>query len=242
MIRVLFIIRTVGAGGAERQLAELVRAMRKTDFDVHVAVFYPGGALSGDFAAIPGVHCHSLDKRGRWDVLGFLWRTFRLVRRLRPQIVYSFASEPNLIALFIGRLARAKVAWGIRRSTPDPSALDRLSKLTFRMGAWLSAWPDRVIYNSERGRRTHAQHGYSTANAIVVSNGFDTRRFHPDVAARERQRLGWGVGPQEQLVGIVGRLDPLKNHRVFLEAAARLASLRPNIRFVCVGRAIGTHR
>ena len=37
------------------------------------------------------------------------------------------------------------------------------------------------------------------------------------------------------LVGIVGRLFPIKNHHLFLEAAARLRASTPEVRFVVVG-------
>ena len=39
----------------------------------------------------------------------------------------------------------------------------------------------------------------------------------------------------ELVIGLVGRLDPMKGHDVFLEAAARLAIVRPDVKFVCVG-------
>lgn len=48
-------------------------------------------------------------------------------------------------------------------------------------------------------------------------------------------RGAWGVSPQQRLIGLVARLDPLKDHATFLEAAALLAAQRPDARFVCVG-------
>jgi glycosyltransferase involved in cell wall biosynthesis len=36
-------------------------------------------------------------------------------------------------------------------------------------------------------------------------------------------------------VGIVGRLSPIKNHCLFLEVAARIAAVRPDVRFLVVG-------
>ena len=37
------------------------------------------------------------------------------------------------------------------------------------------------------------------------------------------------------MIGLVGRLDPMKGHEVFLRAAARLLEERDDVRFVCVG-------
>src|SRR5262249_35464804 len=44
-----------------------------------------------------------------------------------------------------------------------------------------------------------------------------------------------GLRDEAPLVGIVGRIFPIKNHRLFLEAAARIAALEPRARFVIVG-------
>jgi glycosyltransferase involved in cell wall biosynthesis len=74
-----------------------------------------------------------------------------------------------------------------------------------------------------------------------VPNGIDTQRFQRDHQARERVRAAWGAGRQERLVGLVARLDPVKGHPTFVEAAALVASLRPGVRFVCVGGGTGDY-
>ena len=49
------------------------------------------------------------------------------------------------------------------------------------------------------------------------------------------QRRTWGVAAGERVIGLVARFDPMKGHRLFLAAAARLAAVHGGIRFVCVG-------
>jgi glycosyltransferase involved in cell wall biosynthesis len=69
----------------------------------------------------------------------------------------------------------------------------------------------------------------------VIPNGIDVDRFRPCRESGRRLRAEWNVPASSTLVGIVGRLDPMKGHPVFLDAAARLAAGRPNLEFVCVG-------
>jgi glycosyltransferase involved in cell wall biosynthesis len=68
----------------------------------------------------------------------------------------------------------------------------------------------------------------------VVSNGIDTERFAPCAASRARFRERWSIRPGEKLVGVVGRLDPIKDHATFIRAARLLAD-RDGVRFACVG-------
>jgi glycosyltransferase involved in cell wall biosynthesis len=70
---------------------------------------------------------------------------------------------------------------------------------------------------------------------VVVPNGIDTELFAPDAVARARVRAEWGVGENEILVGLVGRVDPLKGHDTFLSAAASVMRRYPAVRWVCIG-------
>jgi glycosyltransferase involved in cell wall biosynthesis len=63
----------------------------------------------------------------------------------------------------------------------------------------------------------------------------DTQSFRPSPAGRALLRNEWGITPDKKLIGLVGRLDPVKGHPVFLEAARVLAAKRADLAFLCVG-------
>ncbi len=69
MTRVFFLSRTLGLGGAQRQLLELVRTLDKSKFEVTVAVFYPGGNRWRELEAFPEIRRISLQKK----VGGIFW-------------------------------------------------------------------------------------------------------------------------------------------------------------------------
>ncbi|HEX8395210.1 MAG TPA: glycosyltransferase, partial [Longimicrobium sp.] len=48
-------------------------------------------------------------------------------------------------------------------------------------------------------------------------------------------RAAWKIAPGEVVVGMVGRMDPMKDHPTFLRTASRLAADFPDLRFVVVG-------
>jgi len=125
--------------------------------------------------------------------------------------------------------------WGIRASDVDHSTYGWYSSLVFMVGAWLSRFPDLIIVNSEAGRRHHIARGYCGDHMKVIHNGVDSSRFRPDEEAGDRCRREWGISRHLFVIGIVARLDPMKDHRNFLRAAAMLARQRDDVRFVCVG-------
>jgi glycosyltransferase involved in cell wall biosynthesis len=232
--RILFLIRSFDAGGTERQLAELLRGLDRRRFDATVATLYDGGAFAREVASIDGITYHSLAKRSRWDA-AFPWRLGRLLGQVRPHVLSSYLGVVNEAALCAGAALRVPVVWNIRSSYIDFAHYDWLPRASFRAGGWLSRWPALTVFNSCAGRRFHEQHGYRPRRAVVIQNGIDVDRYRPDRAARDGVRAAWGVRPDERLVGLVGRLDPMKDHATFLRACAEVARTVPQLRIVCVG-------
>ena len=69
----------------------------------------------------------------------------------------------------------------------------------------------------------------------VIPNGIDTSRFREMPGSGARLRALWGVRDDQILIGLVGRLDYMKDHPTFLRAAAKLTHHNDSVRFVCVG-------
>lgn len=240
--RIIFLARDLDIGGAQRQMIDLAAGLHRSGWKVAIATFYAGGALEPDLGGT-GVPLICLHKRGRWDVIGFLWRLMRLFRNERPQIAHGLLGVPNvLLAVLKPLLGYPRVVWGIAASDMDLNQYGWLMRLEFRVSILLSKCADLMISNSRAGLDYHAAHGYPRERIVVIPNGVDVERFRPDSEARGRLRAEWGVTPDKPLIGIVGRLDPMKDHPNFLRAAADVANARPEARFVCIGDGPPAHR
>lgn len=220
---------------------ELARGLDPSRFAVTVAVLYDRGPLRDEVARTPGVRLARLGKAGRWDLAGPLARLARLVRGAGIDVVYGFLDIANLYALAGGRLGGAKVAFGVRSSYMDFSRYERSEGAVWRLAALASRAADLVVYNSYAGRDYALARGFPRRNAAVVPNGIDVDRFRPEPEGGLRVRGEWGVAPGARLVGLVGRLDPMKDHGTFLQAAALLRAEDPGLRFACVGEGSGPH-
>jgi glycosyltransferase involved in cell wall biosynthesis len=234
-VKILFLVRALAVGGAERQLTLLANRLSAAGCDVAVAAFYPGGGLESDLEA-SGIPLHFFLKKGRWDVVSFAMSLYRFVRAQGPAIVHGYLPVPNVLAALLKIcIPGLRVVFGVRASNLDPSRYDRLSRLVFRLECLLSHYADLIIVNSRAGRDYHVRLGFPAAKLAVIPNGIDTTRFRPDPVARRTTRAAWGIDENETLIGLIGRLDPIKDHPTFLYAAARLAETHPEVRFVCVG-------
>lgn len=235
MNSVIFLLRSFGVGGAEHQLILLASGLQQRGYSVKVAVFYAGEPLETEAKSI-GIQIVDLKRRGRWDLLPFFLRLVNLIRKEKPDILHSYLQVPNIWASFIKvLLPDTKVVWGIRASNMDMGLYNRQWQLTDKVESLLAQIPDWIICNSYAGLFHHVQKGYPSERMSVIHNGIDTQRFYPNRKLGERLRSRWEVRAGQKLIGMVARVDPVKDYPNFLRAASLLAGERNDIRFVCVG-------
>ena len=235
MSNLILFARKLEQGGAERQIVALAKELKKRGHEIHVVLFYAGGVFDSELIAA-GVPLHYVRKQGRWDIIGFGVRLAYILRRLRPETIYSFLDLPNILAALLGRwVGRPRLVWGIRAAGMEMHHYDWLSELIPKLEARMSGVPDIVVANSRAGKEWAITRGFPQYKVVVIENGIDTDRFKFDPCGREEVRAEWKIDKYTKVIGLVGRLDPMKGHEIFLKAVARLGEARQNLMFVCVG-------
>jgi len=234
-MRVVHVVTSFEAGGAEAMLAKLLDADRPAHSQLVVALA-SGGSFRSRVAAT-GAEVRDLGLAGG-EVNPFaIVRLARLISRWRPAVVHSWMYHGNLAALLATRLLgrRVPLVWNIRHSLHDLANEKRMTRAVIRAGAPLSRLTDAVIYNSGASARQHEALGYSSARTEVIPNGFDPARFRPDPAARARMRSALGVGEMTSVIGLVARYHPTKDHGTLIHAAAALAAAGLDLFLVMAG-------
>ena len=222
-------------GGTEVQVSALARGLDRSKISPTVVSFHEDGALLEDLRAadVPYV---TVGKRGRGDAAGLLWRVIGAIRRTRPDVVYSFLDLPNVVAGAARILgACPRVIWGLRASDMRLHERGRSWRINFALERRLARRVDLIICNSWAGRTYLEGQGFPPDKMTVIANGIDTGRFMPRPSARDRVRAELGLGKDDFVIGLVARLDPIKDHRGFLRAASVLSRAQPRARFVVVG-------
>ena len=234
-MKVLFLTRSLGYGGAERQLVALAEGLSARGHRVTVMMLYHEAPLL-EGRRRGAVLYEGLGKRGRWDWPRPIWRAVKTVRQIRPDIVHTYLVDANVWGTLVLQFAPGpKLVWGIRASRLDFEKYPPIVHTMFRLSARLARRADLIIANSEGGARDHIAAGYPAMALRVIPNGIDMSRFCPDGKARAKARAQWEVEQDAIVIGLVGRLDPMKGHATFLDAARLFAASQPDARFVCVG-------
>jgi glycosyltransferase involved in cell wall biosynthesis len=235
MKKIVFLIRSLNVGGAERQLLTLVDSLDRDRFDPVIVMFYPGGTLLPEFEK-RGIRVLAAGKSRRWDMVSFFSSLTKIIRAEKPDILCSYLVAANLLALvFKGYWKIPYVITSIRHSFLRKEDYDWTASFMYWVEDHLSGRADRVIINSYVGARLAEARGIPESRIVVIPNGIDTDRFIPsaDLRSVTRKKLGYSSG--DRVIGMVGRLDPVKDHSTFIKAASLLVTTIKNIRFLIVG-------
>lgn len=235
-LHVVHIISGLGQGGAETVLHRLVTAPGQQA--VHTVISLGDEGVFGAKLRQAGVAVHALGmKQSPQAGLQGLWKLYRLLRLLQPDVVQTWMYHADLIGGLIARLAGVPaVAWGIRNSGADLHHGSRSARSVAWLCARLSRWvPSVIVACADEAAKRHRTWGYDPDKMLVIPNGYDLSVWGADAAAREDLRAQWGVAPDTPLVGSVARWNPLKDHTNLLEAIARLVQRHPALKCVLVG-------
>ncbi|PZX29401.1 Glycosyl transferase, group 1 [Cupriavidus phytorum] len=226
-LRILVITTGLKLGGAEQQIAALARAFLALGNEVAVLSLTQGHEIDLP-AAIPVTE---LDMRKTpLSMLAAQRKARLLVRQWRPDVIHAHMVHANLFARVLARTGRMPPVICSAHSAREGG---RLRALAYRV---TDRWCALTTHVSDAGRMAMVASGaVPDERVIVMPNGIDTSRFHPDQASREQARRDLGLGPDDVLVLNVGRLVPEKDQAMLIEAFAEVCRDLPKTRLMIAG-------
>jgi glycosyltransferase involved in cell wall biosynthesis len=236
MIKVTHIVSGLSADGAERMLDNVASSLDPDRFRSEVITLTDFGDL-GLGMRERGIPVRALEMgRGRPNPLA-LFRLAAWLRASEPQIVQTWMYHADLAGGLAARLAgKPKVIWGIHHSSLKSGENRRGTIWTARACARLSKLlPARIVCCSPAARRVHTGIGYAQHKTEVIPNGVDIDAFRPDHDAREAVRRKLDIPTGALVLGMAARFHIQKDHRNFVQAAARVARKIPSAYFVLCG-------
>lgn len=175
-------------------------------------------------------------------VIRALWELFIILRRLKPDIVHTHLTTGGILGRIAARLAGVPVVVHTLHVHPFRGYYDRTRTIGFilteRLGAYFS---DSIITLTANLRNELADtyHITSKQRISVLPLGLDLDIYAETPRKQGIFREQFGIPADAPLVGIVGRIIPVKNIALFLEIAKQLHTHNPQMRFVIVGDGTG---
>jgi glycosyltransferase involved in cell wall biosynthesis len=269
-MKIVRVIARLNVGGPARHVAWLTAATQKAGIEslLVAGLVPPGEDDMTYFATEQGVTPVIIPEMSREisprDVLA-VWKLFRLLLRERPDIVHTHTAKAGTVGRIAGWLYRWLTPSALRGRPRRCLFVHTYhghifhsyygsfkTKLFLTIEKILAHMTDRVVVISQRQyEEIHEEFGIGRKGQVAVIRegqfaiiplGLDTSVFADWKKLRQAARKDLGVDDTDLIVGIVGRLTEIKNHALFLEAAALHKQLfgstrndERRVRFVIIG-------
>ena len=243
-VRVLQMITRLNVSGPTMHVTLLAQKLGAPDFESTLVcgTLEPGEGDMAYFAEAHGVTPMVIPELGRAlhpvrDIKTF-WKVYKLIQEVKPDVVHThtakagfigrmaarMAGTPVIIHTFHGHIFEGFYSWPVNRFF---ILLERLAGRN----------SDTIITLTDGLRRELAEkyHVARKGRMTVLPLGMDLNVFAQMPRKNGTFRAAWNIPADVPLVGIVGRLSSVKNHTLFLQAAAQVRASLPGARFVILG-------
>jgi glycosyltransferase involved in cell wall biosynthesis len=232
-IRVLTFLNGFAFGGTEKQAGNLVRALDRSKFELHVGCLKAVGHLASEFQTEAASFVeYRIDHLYNHRALKQLMRLARDIRRRGIDIVHTYGFYGNVFAIPAARLAGTPVVIASIRDMGNvwTSRQRLVQRLVCRLA-------DCILVNAEAVKQQLIFEGYDATKISVISNGIvlpDTRSSSCQAGLHQE----FGLPPGAPLVAVLSVLRREKGIEYFLDAARIISQRRPDARFLIVGDSV----
>lgn len=217
-----------GRGGAEGVLLRLIIATsEKIDHTVYTLLDMP--EYTDDFKRA-GITIELLNIRSPKSFALNLFYLKKQWKNCPPDVIQSWMAHPNILSGLLGKGLDIPIVWNIRQSLILKEELGLKNYTLTKASAILSKTiPYKIINCSSKSIKRHKEAGFYD-KFIYIPNGVDVEPNAKDLGSPRKDK--------EFTVGHVGRYDPAKNHKLFIESFSRFNKRNSNSQALMVGTGV----
>ena len=228
-MNIVHFVFSMARGGQEKMLMDLALVQKSQGHQVHVLCVT---TKEGPFVARleeKGIPVYAYNKK-----TGF---SFALLRRLKNEfqswkidVVHTHNPVPNFYGAFAARWAKVPVVVNTRHGMGE-GASSRVYKFSL-------LFTNKVVFVCNAAQERFINRDIVKASmAQTIYNGVPLEQFTTPISESDKNILleKLGLKPENKIIGLVARLEPLKDISTFLKVAKIVCDKYPLCRFLVVG-------
>lgn len=151
----------------------------------------------------------------------------KIIREFKPDIVHTHASKAGTLGRLAAHSCGVPIIIHTFHGHVFHSYFGKLKTLFYKsIERYLAKRTTKIIAISEKQKQELVnEHRICSANKIeIIPLGFDLSKFQENMAAKRISfRKKYNIDDDEIVISIIGRLVPVKNHKMFLKAIKLVA-------------------
>ncbi|MEW6545450.1 MAG: glycosyltransferase [Bacillota bacterium] len=232
-MKVLHLISGGDVGGAKTHVLSLLKGLQER-ITIRLVCFTPG--IFYEEARGAGIDVLLLAQNRRYD-LSVLRDIYDMAQREGFQLLHTHGARANFLVILLKPWLKRPLVTTVHSDYTLDFAGNLYKSLVYgNLNRLALRFFDYYVAVSRSFRDMLVARGFPADRVFTVYNGIDFREL-PPLPPREEvlRRLGLDIPPSDAVVGIVGRLAPVKGHSIFLRAASMVLREYPAVHFLIVG-------
>ena len=236
-LKVLHLISGGDIGGAKVQVLTLVKNLQKQNVEAKLLCFIKG--IFYEEAMAMGLDIELIKQPSRLD-MSVVEKIKTIVNREEFDLIHSHGARANLISVLLKRKIKIPVITTIHSDYRLDFEDTFYKRWIFTpLNAIALRFMDYYITVSMELQEKLIERGFPKKKISYIFNGLD---FDSEISYTTREeyfeRLNIPYDPSCTYIGILGRLHPVKGHKIFLEGAAEALKKADHLRFIVGGNGI----
>ena len=224
-MKILFFIDSLGPGGKERRLTELMKMLKERS-DIGFELIIMNRDIHYKEVLDMNITIHYIIRYMKKDAFVFR-KLYSICKKSKANIIHCWDGMTAIYAIPVTMLLKMKLVNGMITDAPDPK--DRLNK-SFRRGMLTFPFSSLIISNSQAGLMSY---GAPAKKSLCIHNGFNFDRIRNITdAAAIRERLNIHA---RFVVGMVASFSHLKDYPTYFKAAQLILEKRKDVIFLAIG-------
>lgn len=238
MKRLLCILSTMNAGGAETFLMKIYRCLDREKYQLDFCINAPDKCFYEDEIISMGGRIFRIPTKSD-DLKKFKADLYRIIKEEKYAYVLRITSSAmGFMEMKIAKKAGAKVC-SIRSSNSSDGG-DVKALMIHRLGRFLyHRYVDvRIAPSDLAAIYTFGEKYFRAGKVNIVNNGLDLKKYGFSQTAREKIREEFGIAENQMLFGNVGRFMDQKNHKFLLAVFGKILQQKPDSKLLLVGNGV----
>ncbi len=231
-INVMHVVYSLYPGGLENGVVNQVNSLDLNRFNPSICCFLSDGALKE--RVNKGIEIIEIQHKINPKGICFFLKLKKIFKEKGIHIVHTHNWGTCCDGIIGARLASVPIVIHQEHGTFVATIGNKKRRILAER--LILRYVDQVMSISEDLKKKMVEIlSIPTEKINVIVNGVDVEKFNFSMERRQKKRRELGIGDDELVIGTIGRLEPVKNHKMFLQAMPELLKRFPTIKAILVG-------
>lgn len=229
MIKVLHVTFDMRIGGTEQVIKNIIQGSDKTKLEMSIlCIESPLGPFAQELLD-DGIVFHQLNRQPGFDY-SLIKSIRKIIKAKQIDVLHCHQYTPWVYGALAAAFTNTKVIFTEHgRFYPDSSSFKRRL-----INPILNLFTNKITTISKATKQALIDYEFLPANKIdVIYNGIKPLQVNQEEVDLLRKQLN--IDDETFILGTVARLDPIKNHKMMLNAFKLVLAKQPNTKLIIVG-------